>query len=68
MTSILVVEDESIVARQLSRTLRTLGYTVPATAANADDALLFARLQGSARLFNAARHLGHQVAHFKGNS
>jgi CheY-like chemotaxis protein len=38
-TSILVVEDERIVAMDLTATLRRLGYTVPATAASGDEAI-----------------------------
>ncbi len=39
MAKIMVVEDESIVAKDLEMTLRRLGYAVPATASSADDAL-----------------------------
>jgi CheY-like chemotaxis protein len=39
MAKIMVVEDESIVAKDLELTLRRLGYIVPATAASSDDAL-----------------------------
>ena len=35
---ILVVEDESIVAKDIQRTLVNLGYEVPATASSADTA------------------------------
>jgi CheY-like chemotaxis protein len=38
-TSILVVEDERIVAMDLSATLRRLGYTVPAIASSGDEAI-----------------------------
>jgi len=37
-TRILVVEDESIVAKDIQRTLEKLGYEVPATASSADSA------------------------------
>jgi two-component system cell cycle sensor histidine kinase/response regulator CckA len=37
--TILVVEDEALVAKDLQRSLTGLGYRVPATAASADDAL-----------------------------
>jgi signal transduction histidine kinase len=39
LTKIMVVEDESIVAKDLEMTLKRLGYSVPATAASAADAL-----------------------------
>lgn len=39
---ILVVEDERIVALDIQRTLIELGYTVPRTAATAEDAIRFA--------------------------
>ncbi len=39
MTRILVVEDESIVAKDLELTLKRLGYSVPATASSAEDAM-----------------------------
>lgn len=39
MTKVLVVEDERIVAKDLERTLKRLGYGVPATACSADDAI-----------------------------
>jgi signal transduction histidine kinase len=39
MAKIMVVEDESIVAKDLELTLKRLGYSVPATAASAEDAL-----------------------------
>jgi two-component system cell cycle sensor histidine kinase/response regulator CckA len=37
--SVLIVEDEQIVAMDLSATLRRLGYTVPATASSGDEAI-----------------------------
>jgi two-component system cell cycle sensor histidine kinase/response regulator CckA len=39
---ILVVEDELVVAKDLQRTLSSLGYNVPTTAASAEDALRMA--------------------------
>jgi signal transduction histidine kinase len=39
MAKIMVVEDESIVAKDLELTLKRLGYSVPATASSAADAL-----------------------------
>src|SRR5215510_9328721 len=36
---VLVVEDERVVAKDLQRTLTNLGYEVPVTVANADDAI-----------------------------
>lgn len=39
MTTILVVEDEGIIAQDIQRTLMTLGYQVPCTAQSAKDAL-----------------------------
>jgi signal transduction histidine kinase len=39
MAKIMVVEDESIVAKDLEMTLKRLGYSVPATASSAADAL-----------------------------
>jgi signal transduction histidine kinase len=39
MAKIMVVEDESIVAKDLELTLKRLGYVVPATASSSDDAL-----------------------------
>lgn len=36
---VLVVEDERVVAKDLQRTLTTLGYEVPVTVATADDAI-----------------------------
>jgi signal transduction histidine kinase len=39
MAKIMVVEDESIVAKDLELTLKRLGYIVPATASSSDDAL-----------------------------
>jgi signal transduction histidine kinase len=39
MAKIMVVEDESIVAKDLEMTLKRLGYCVPATASSATDAL-----------------------------
>jgi signal transduction histidine kinase len=39
MARIMVVEDESIVAKDLELTLKRLGYIVPATASSAADAL-----------------------------
>lgn len=38
----MVVEDERVVARDLQSTLQQLGYTVPATAASAEDAFKIA--------------------------
>jgi len=38
--SILIVEDESIVAKDLQNTLRLLGYLVPSVAFSAEDALV----------------------------
>jgi PAS domain S-box-containing protein len=43
-TSILVVEDENIVAKDLVNRLKNLGYTVTGTAASGDDAVRSARL------------------------
>jgi PAS domain S-box-containing protein len=40
--TILVVEDERIVARDIQRSLTDLGYSVPVTAASADQAILLA--------------------------
>ncbi|MBK7864438.1 MAG: response regulator [Archangiaceae bacterium] len=40
--TILVVEDERIVAMDLQRTLQGMGYEVPITAASADDAFRYA--------------------------
>ncbi|MBK9032169.1 MAG: response regulator [Myxococcales bacterium] len=40
--TILVVEDEALVAKDLQRSLNGLGYRVPATAGSADDALVCA--------------------------
>jgi len=40
--TILVVEDERIVARDLQRSLTDLGYSVPVTAASADQAITLA--------------------------
>jgi PAS domain S-box-containing protein len=40
--TILVVEDERIVARDLQRSLTDLGYNVPVTAASADQAIMLA--------------------------
>src|SRR5688572_2692269 len=40
--TILVVEDERLVAKDLQRSLTNLGYQVPATAASADDAIRLA--------------------------
>ena len=37
--SILIVEDEPVVARDLQRTLERSGFTVPAVAASGEDAL-----------------------------
>ena len=45
-TRILVVEDESIVAKDIQRTLEKLGYEVPATASSAASA--FESQRGSA--------------------
>ncbi len=39
MAKIMVVEDESIVAKDLELTLKRLGYIVPATASSSEDAL-----------------------------
>jgi len=39
---ILVVEDEAVVAMELQRTLRHMGYEVPATAASGDEAVQLA--------------------------
>jgi len=39
LATILVVEDESIVARDLQSRLRSLGYDVPAVAATGEEAL-----------------------------
>jgi CheY-like chemotaxis protein len=44
MAKVMVVEDESIVAKDLELTLVRLGYSVPAMASTADDALNKARL------------------------
>ncbi|MEO5730653.1 MAG: response regulator, partial [Byssovorax sp.] len=38
LAKIMVVEDESIVAKDLELTLKRLGYIVPATASSSDDA------------------------------
>jgi len=40
--TILVVEDERVVARDIQRSLLDLGYSVPVTAASADQAILLA--------------------------
>src|SRR5688572_4321528 len=40
--TILVVEDERLVAKDLQRRLSSLGYDVPATAASAEDAIRLA--------------------------
>ena len=40
--TILVVEDERVVARDIQRSLVDLGYSVPVTAASADQAILLA--------------------------
>ena len=42
--TILVVEDERVVAKELQRSLSNLGYSVPETAASADDAIRLASL------------------------
>ena len=42
MAKVLVVEDERIVAKDLERTLKRLGHSVPATASSADDAIRMA--------------------------
>jgi PAS domain S-box-containing protein len=42
--TILIVEDERVVAKELQRSLSTLGYSVPETAASADDAIRLASL------------------------
>lgn len=39
MTTILVVEDEAIVAEDIKNTLQNAGYTVPATASSGEDAI-----------------------------
>ena len=39
MTTILVVEDEAIVAEDIKNSLQTAGYTVPATASSGEDAI-----------------------------
>lgn len=39
MTTILVVEDEAIVAEDIKNTLQNAGYTVPATASSGEDTL-----------------------------
>ncbi|MET0592280.1 MAG: ATP-binding protein [Polyangiaceae bacterium] len=41
-STILVVEDERVVAKELQRSLQSLGYAVPSTAATAEDAILCA--------------------------
>lgn len=46
MTRILVVEDEAIVATDLQRTLRRLGYDVPEPVSSAAEALAYAERQG----------------------
>jgi PAS domain S-box-containing protein len=43
--SILIVEDEAIVAEDLARKVRQLGYEVAATAATGEDSIIFARLE-----------------------
>ncbi len=45
MARILIVEDERVVARDLQRTLASLGHEVPATAASAEQALYLASEQ-----------------------
>jgi len=42
LKTILVVEDERVVARDIQRSLSDLGYNVPATAASSDQAILLA--------------------------
>ena len=42
--TILVVEDERVVAKELQRSLASLGYSVPETTASADDAIRLASL------------------------
>jgi len=42
--TILVVEDERVVAKELQRSLSSLGYRVPETAASADEAIRLASL------------------------
>ena len=42
--TILLVEDERVVAKELQRSLASLGYSIPETAASADDAIRMASL------------------------
>jgi len=42
LKTILVVEDERVVARDIQRSLSDLGYSVPATAASSEQAILLA--------------------------
>jgi len=71
---ILVVEDESIVARDIERNLHVLGYEVPAIAASGEDAidkavaihpdlvLMDIRLRGRIDGVNAAQEIGGRLA------
>lgn len=45
MTSVLVVEDEAVVAADIASSLKSFGYAVPATAASGEDAVARAREQ-----------------------
>ncbi len=71
--TILVVEDEVIVAMDLTQHLETMGYTVTGTAVTGEEAIRLARaqrpalvlmdimLQGPMNGIDAARHIGREL-------
>lgn len=71
--TILVVEDEVIVAMDLTQHLEAMGYTVTGTAVTGEEAIRLARaqrpalvlmdimLQGPMSGIDAARHIGHEI-------